>query len=610
MVAMSEIRNGTISEDDEFQARVDELLNSALQDQAREKRVLIETVHGAKAALTKAQEELTALRQLVDKRDTAVVDMLEARLAGLGTEQTLEEVASRLDALAKRPSANEAVAPVSVRIDSLATRIEQIGGALSKIDVWAPATELQKSVAAKLNDLVAPIDSLGLETARRIDALAEATSQSIALSNEVTSAGLSEISGQLSENVEQVGSSLQDLISQMQSRLASLEEAIAGDVDVAQEALSEHIGLTAKAVREDLSQMSRAVDERLALLREASVDSRELLGAEVDRIGTKLGAVIERMAAEMDASAQGLIAMTQASDARVFDRMQKVIEEFAGLNSRMSEVVADIDERLEEARNSQEIRSSAVAKHVESIREVVASGEETRNEHFARNLAEVTKALTQERTRLSEAIGEAIAPFVIEVSRMGERIRQTNRRITESNSRIEAFQESLISYLAERDQLLEEVRDKALFEVIEHVGEGLRSGERRKLADALKDAQERRADRRDASRFRMMRNHPSVKEPMVEGVRAAIDVQPPRLTSVPASELLAEVEAEMPSIKEETMAEPEKELLLDPAPKARPSSKTRPTNAKVKNTKKSDSAGKKPPQASSPRTGGARKRAV
>lgn len=79
----------------EYSERIDALLSSALAEQSREKRFLIETVYGAKSALVKAQEELKGMREMVAKRDQALIDLIESRLEGIQGQH----MATRIDAI-------------------------------------------------------------------------------------------------------------------------------------------------------------------------------------------------------------------------------------------------------------------------------------------------------------------------------------------------------------------------------------------------------------------------------------------------------------------------------------------------------------------------------
>jgi hypothetical protein len=71
--------------------RIDALLSSALADQARERRTLVETVFGAKTALVKAEEELAGIRELIGKRDEALIETIEK-----SNKATVDSITSNL----------------------------------------------------------------------------------------------------------------------------------------------------------------------------------------------------------------------------------------------------------------------------------------------------------------------------------------------------------------------------------------------------------------------------------------------------------------------------------------------------------------------------------
>jgi len=71
--------------------RIDALLSTALADQARERRMLVETVFGAKTALVKAEEELAGIRELIDKRDEALLEAIAKN-----NQQIVESISSNL----------------------------------------------------------------------------------------------------------------------------------------------------------------------------------------------------------------------------------------------------------------------------------------------------------------------------------------------------------------------------------------------------------------------------------------------------------------------------------------------------------------------------------
>lgn len=71
--------------------RIDALLSTALADQARERRMLVETVFGAKTALVKAEEELAGIRELIDKREEALLEAITRN-----NQQIVESVSANL----------------------------------------------------------------------------------------------------------------------------------------------------------------------------------------------------------------------------------------------------------------------------------------------------------------------------------------------------------------------------------------------------------------------------------------------------------------------------------------------------------------------------------
>lgn len=64
----------------DYSDRVDALLSSALADQAKEKRQLVETLYGAKTALGRAEQGITALKDLIATRDEELLTAIDERL--------------------------------------------------------------------------------------------------------------------------------------------------------------------------------------------------------------------------------------------------------------------------------------------------------------------------------------------------------------------------------------------------------------------------------------------------------------------------------------------------------------------------------------------------
>lgn len=97
--------------------RIDALLSSALADQARERRLLVETVFGAKTALVKAEEELAELREFITQRDESLLEAVTARMEEVvranQPTQGDGELADRIEAI------EEAILQLAQRIAEL-----------------------------------------------------------------------------------------------------------------------------------------------------------------------------------------------------------------------------------------------------------------------------------------------------------------------------------------------------------------------------------------------------------------------------------------------------------------------------------------------------------
>lgn len=500
--------NAVLTEDDDYHVRIDQLVSSALKEQAREKRVLMEAVHAAKSAVTKSQEDLAALRQMLENRDRAVLDLLEARLSGIGTETSIAFIGERIEQIIADGPTSKTVAPVAAAVADLLSRIASLQDAFASIDFAAPVRQLQHAIDQRLSELA------GSSTA---------------------------ISGEVARIREEIGGIGPDV----DSRLKQMEEALAGDIDVAQDAISQHI---TSAVSTGIASVVETVGESGSRVSEAVMAFKEM---------------VERQ--------------TQEELSKVTDHVK---EAAASIDVTLAETAERVREQLDDARAGQEVRNAAVAKHVESVKQIIAEGEAGRTEAFQRLTSDLDVFLRDRGSHLAEAVTGALTPFVDEVQTLGERMKQSNRRITESNTRMEALQESLVAYLAQRDQKMERVRDQAIVGLLEQLGETLKPREKTRLLDAFRDAQQRKADRRDAERYRTLMAGPQPQDMtgVEEEMKAAS--QDPGVQSL----LLAEVEAEMPAIEDTPIPQPEKDLLVEETAKAKKPPRT-PGGNKPKNPK-------------------------
>ncbi len=130
--------------------RIDALLSTALADQARERRMLVETVFGAKSALVKAEEEISGLRDLINKRDDAILEAVAKN-----NEALLQSVSDRLEAVIKaqsRPRVQPARdAGLTLRIEAIEDAILQLAQRIAEV------SRLPGQVRSELDELGAQL---------------------------------------------------------------------------------------------------------------------------------------------------------------------------------------------------------------------------------------------------------------------------------------------------------------------------------------------------------------------------------------------------------------------------------------------------------------------
>lgn len=147
--------------------RIDALLSSALADQARERRMLVETVFGAKTALVKAEEELAEVRALINKRDDALMeaiarnnDALVARIEEAVKDQSNAGLVARIEAI------EEAIL-------QLAQRFTELPGQLRR-DLEVSAVAIGDRIGEESASLLADIREDTVEVVQTLAAMSEA----------------------------------------------------------------------------------------------------------------------------------------------------------------------------------------------------------------------------------------------------------------------------------------------------------------------------------------------------------------------------------------------------------------------------------------------------
>ena len=181
--------------------RIDALLSTALADQARERRTLVETVFGAKSALVKAEEELAGIRELIDKRDEALLEAISKN-----NQTIVEAISSNL---------LEAVGAIAQNVEK---------------SVKAAQPKIQPARDAGLTLRIEAIEEAILQLAQRIADLGELPGQ-LRRDLEVSAVAIGERVGEESASLladlrEDQVEVVQTLVSMSEAELKELKQAI------------------------------------------------------------------------------------------------------------------------------------------------------------------------------------------------------------------------------------------------------------------------------------------------------------------------------------------------------------------------------------------------
>lgn len=158
------------SEDSE---RVDALLTSALADQAREKRELAESIHGAKAALARAEQEMAEIKQFIARRDEELLARIDERLdSRLGAiEESIIKLAGNVSALPAKVRADLETAAVAID-ERMAEEMDSLLSS-SRQDAVEMVTALSKLSDRQVDRLSAPVGQLSDVVTRSVEAARE-----------------------------------------------------------------------------------------------------------------------------------------------------------------------------------------------------------------------------------------------------------------------------------------------------------------------------------------------------------------------------------------------------------------------------------------------------
>jgi macrodomain Ter protein organizer (MatP/YcbG family) len=203
----------------DYTDRIDSLLASALQEQSREKRFLMETVYGAKSALVKAQEELTAIRELVAARDKELIGLLESRLPGVETDH----LTGRVEAIERLVGQTD-----QSLVHTLESRLEEVD-----------SQDVNKRIDA-VNGRIDAIEEAIIELADRVSQVPQTFRNDLEASSVALSDRMSEEAAEVINNVRSISDAfmadLREDAVEMVRTLRLLSETVVEDVKRALEA--------------------------------------------------------------------------------------------------------------------------------------------------------------------------------------------------------------------------------------------------------------------------------------------------------------------------------------------------------------------------------------
>ncbi|MEA2593029.1 MAG: hypothetical protein QOD62_2860 [Actinomycetota bacterium] len=107
-----------------FRSRLDKLLESAIAEQGREQQGFMEVLQASRDALTAVRTELDGMRGVVEHREQAVIDLLDARLAAVARQDAMESLQHRVELLeGEQASLKKAL---TVKLDGIARTLEAV----------------------------------------------------------------------------------------------------------------------------------------------------------------------------------------------------------------------------------------------------------------------------------------------------------------------------------------------------------------------------------------------------------------------------------------------------------------------------------------------------
>src|SRR3954452_8926421 len=469
---------------------------------------LAEVLDGVAAALPGVREELAQLpagtealdatlrrieETLLTRVDTAAGDLRRTISTGL-TQASAGSRAAEVAANDTRSVLEERLAAVEDTIDGLAEGLEAVTR-----DSIGTATEHIRAVD------------------RNLGSLGESLSEALTSGHGATRDHVDSVSGQLRDTVEAAFGVLDSRLSRdrdstegalaslsgfleafqqnTETRLEELETAIAGGLTAARDAMIAEIAPAIDQLTEANGDTRRLLEDEVSALRGDLADALEEVR---DRISTLLTTSTESITGALE---EQRTAFTETGRMLREDVLDRVEESRADVLSSLDELRAGVSSAVRAGEDT----GGRLRELAEVIGSLYATIGELRIEWDARSEAAVVSA--------REAAEAATAEFRAEVDVMMANARgamdrqtaavdETAASLNGGVARLVTAGESLLGYLATRDQLLEQERDRVLHEALDAFAAGLSAKERRATAARLSDVLDRRRDSRDAERWR------------------------------------------------------------------------------------------------------------
>jgi prefoldin subunit 5 len=476
---------------------------------------------------------------LLSRVDTAVGDLRRTVSTGL-TQASAGGRAAEVAANDTRSVLEERLAAVEDTIDGLAENIEAVTR-----DSIGTATQHIRQVDASLGSIGESLTDAVVsghgETREHVENLAMQLRDIVELAFAGLDSRLSRDRDTAAGGVATLSGFLEAFQSSTEVRLEELEGAIGSGLTEARDALLAELTATIEQLTQANGDTRRLVEDETGALRADLADALEEVR---DRISTLMIDSSESITGALDEQRT-----TFADTARVLreDVLDRVEESRADVLSTLDELRAGVSSA---ARHGEET-GGRLRELAEVIGSLYATIGELRIEWDARSEAAVASAREAAEAATAEFRGEVdgmMASARAAMDRQAAAIDDAGALLNGGVAKLVTAGDSLLGYLAHRDQLLEQERDRVLHDALDAFASGLSAKERRSTANRLADVIDRRRDTRDAERWRRSaEGAPAIDIPTPpEGLAALADPIRPRGVrgSGPRRAAAAEAEAE------------------------------------------------------------------